>query len=75
MGRGRIEEECPRLRVRPGNFTEEGTLRQRPCDYWLFLESETYKKQNEAPGPCICKLHPFALRTQSAPFLPVPMGL
>lgn len=51
VGKGRIEEEHPRLRGRPGNFTEEGTLRQRPCDYWLFLESETYKKTERGPWP------------------------
>ena len=75
VGKGRIEEERSRLRGRPGNFTEEGTPRQRPCDYWLFLESEIYKKQNEAPGPRICKLRPLCPTHPISPLLTCAYGI
>lgn len=76
VGKGRIEEEHPRLRGVQGTFTEEGTLRQRPCDYWLFLESETLQKNRTRPLALVfASSVPFAQPTQSAPFLPVPMGL
>ena len=75
MGVGKMEEECPRLRGHPGNFTEEGTLKQRPCDYWLFLESETSGNRTRPLALVFASSVPFALPTRSAPFVSVPMGV